>query len=278
MQKIEKSTFTFDLDAAAVDSFYSKMDEEVLGVKMMQGAKLAIEHFTALVDHAPEFAEGYNARATAYFQNGQYGPSLEDIRQTLMLNPRHFGAMSGLALILEELGRPPGGELLGHLAVVLLLELQLVGLLLEVVVGHGLDGFIRKLIAESKHPVDQTVFRLDKGLTAGTVLGLLVALAEPAAAQRDVDTGRLALEGPDDQLAVLQKVETGPVHAIQRVIEQRREIRGVRHPVGLVVGPRDERPVAVGDELRGGPEAGASEDASEDASQDGGEDAGSDAQ
>jgi tetratricopeptide (TPR) repeat protein len=68
--------------------------------------KLAIEHFTALVDHAPEFAEGYNARATAYFQNGQYGPSLEDIRHTLALNPRHFGAMSGLALILEEVGRP----------------------------------------------------------------------------------------------------------------------------------------------------------------------------
>ena len=68
--------------------------------------KLAIEHFTALIDHAPDFAEGYNARATAYFQNGQYGPSLEDIRRTLDLNPRHFGAMSGLALILEELGRP----------------------------------------------------------------------------------------------------------------------------------------------------------------------------
>lgn len=68
--------------------------------------KLAIEHFTALVDHAPDFAEGYNGRATAYFQNGQFGPSLEDIRMTLALNPRHFGAMSGLALILEELGRP----------------------------------------------------------------------------------------------------------------------------------------------------------------------------
>lgn len=68
--------------------------------------KLAIEHFTALIDHAPDFAEGYNGRATAYFQTNQYGLSLEDIRQTLMLNPRHFGAMSGLALILEEIGRP----------------------------------------------------------------------------------------------------------------------------------------------------------------------------
>ncbi|MEM6823993.1 MAG: tetratricopeptide repeat protein [Pseudomonadota bacterium] len=68
----------------------------------------AIEHFTALVDHAPEFAEGYNARATAYFQAGLYGPSLEDIRQVLARNPRHFGAMSGLAVILEDLGESAG--------------------------------------------------------------------------------------------------------------------------------------------------------------------------
>ncbi len=67
---------------------------------------LAIRHFSALIDHAPDFAEGYNGRATAYFQAGRYGLSLEDIRQTLTLNPRHFSAMSGLALILEELGRP----------------------------------------------------------------------------------------------------------------------------------------------------------------------------
>ncbi len=65
----------------------------------------AIRHFTALIDHAPDFAEGYNGRATAYFQVGRYGLSLEDIRHTLRLNPRHFSAMSGLALILEELGR-----------------------------------------------------------------------------------------------------------------------------------------------------------------------------
>lgn len=69
---------------------------------------LAIEHFTALIDHAPEFPEGYNARATAYFQAGLYGPSLEDIRSALARNPRHFGAMSGLALILEELGEDDG--------------------------------------------------------------------------------------------------------------------------------------------------------------------------
>ena len=66
----------------------------------------AVEHLTALIDHAPGFAEAYNLRATAYFQQGLYGPSLEDIRSALALNPRHFGAMSGLGLILEELGYP----------------------------------------------------------------------------------------------------------------------------------------------------------------------------
>ena len=67
---------------------------------------LAVEQFTALVDHAPEFAEGWNARATALYQMGQVGPSMADIAQTLRLNPRHFGAMSGFAMMLEELGRP----------------------------------------------------------------------------------------------------------------------------------------------------------------------------
>ena len=65
----------------------------------------AIEHLTALVDHAPEFAEGWNARATAYYNARQFGPSIADIAHTLSLNPRHFGALSGLGAIFEELGR-----------------------------------------------------------------------------------------------------------------------------------------------------------------------------
>ena len=74
---------------------------------MAAGApELAIAHFTALIDHAPEFAEGWNARATAYFQTGDLGPSVADIAKVLQLNPRHFGALAGLGMIFEELGRP----------------------------------------------------------------------------------------------------------------------------------------------------------------------------
>lgn len=65
----------------------------------------AVDFFTALTDHAPDFAEGWNARATAYFNEGHYGLAVADIRRTLELNPRHFVAMSGLALILQDLGR-----------------------------------------------------------------------------------------------------------------------------------------------------------------------------
>lgn len=66
----------------------------------------AIAHFTAVIDHSPDFAEAWNARATAYYQTGDYGPSVADIAQVLERNPRHFGALSGLGTILEETGSP----------------------------------------------------------------------------------------------------------------------------------------------------------------------------
>ena len=68
-------------------------------------AETAIAHLTALTDHAPGFAEGYNVRAIAYFKAGLYGPAIADLMHTLELNPRHFGAMTGLGTIFEETKR-----------------------------------------------------------------------------------------------------------------------------------------------------------------------------
>lgn len=63
----------------------------------------AIGHFSAVIDHAPDFAEAWNARATAYFQANRLGQSMADIEEALARNPRHFGALSGMGVILEQL-------------------------------------------------------------------------------------------------------------------------------------------------------------------------------
>lgn len=65
---------------------------------------LAIDHFTALTDHAPDFAEGFHARAEAYFRRDLYGPALDDLQRTLVLNPVHYDAIFGLAVMMQEFG------------------------------------------------------------------------------------------------------------------------------------------------------------------------------
>jgi tetratricopeptide (TPR) repeat protein len=65
----------------------------------------AIEHFTAAVDWAPDFAEAYVGRASAYYLTNRAGPAIDDLRQALVLNPNQWDAMSGFAVLLEEIGR-----------------------------------------------------------------------------------------------------------------------------------------------------------------------------
>ncbi|MGP9804263.1 tetratricopeptide repeat protein [Paracoccus sp. NSM] len=66
----------------------------------------AIGHLSALTDHAPDFAAGWQTRAAALAMAGQFGPAIEDLARTLVLEPRHFAALTQLGAMLEEIGQP----------------------------------------------------------------------------------------------------------------------------------------------------------------------------
>ena len=59
----------------------------------------ALRSFDRIIEMAPQFAEGWNKRATLYYHIREYRRSIDDIKETLRLEPRHFGAWSGLGLV-----------------------------------------------------------------------------------------------------------------------------------------------------------------------------------
>ncbi len=86
----------------AVDQLFA------VGVEQM-GARLgeaAVETFTEVIRRRPEFAEGWNKRATVYYLVGEYEKSLADCDEVMKRNPYHFGALSGYGMIYLKLDRP----------------------------------------------------------------------------------------------------------------------------------------------------------------------------
>jgi tetratricopeptide (TPR) repeat protein len=66
---------------------------------------VALDFLDQVVTLKPAFAEGWNRRATVHFMMQNYGKSMSDINQTLLLEPRHFGALSGLGQIMKNTDR-----------------------------------------------------------------------------------------------------------------------------------------------------------------------------
>ena len=77
-----------------------------LGIRQMHNKNLkkALVTFTKIIEEAPDFSEALNKRATTYFLLQEYQASLLDIKATLTLEPRHFGAISGMGLIFMKSG------------------------------------------------------------------------------------------------------------------------------------------------------------------------------
>ena len=75
--------------------FYRGLETMRMGNLSMSAA-----FFTRVIKINPNFAEAWNKRATVYYMMGDFDSSMLDINATLKLEPRHFGAMDGLVLIL----------------------------------------------------------------------------------------------------------------------------------------------------------------------------------
>lgn len=65
---------------------------------------VAIKLLDAIIKLRPDYIEAWNRRATLYYLQNNYGKSLSDIQQVLLREPRHFGALAGLGMIMQDLG------------------------------------------------------------------------------------------------------------------------------------------------------------------------------
>ncbi|MET0221477.1 MAG: tetratricopeptide repeat protein [Tardiphaga sp.] len=69
-----------------------------------QKTEVALKLLDAVIKLRPDYVEAWNRRATLYYLQNDYGRSLADIQQVLLREPRHFGALAGLGMIMQDLG------------------------------------------------------------------------------------------------------------------------------------------------------------------------------
>jgi tetratricopeptide (TPR) repeat protein len=90
-----------------LDSGSDTVDILMVWAIRAMGAKeysTALDLLDRIVTMKPDYIEGWNKRATVYFLTDDYAKSIADIGRTLALDPRHFGALAGLGMIMHGLG------------------------------------------------------------------------------------------------------------------------------------------------------------------------------
>ena len=103
---LEREILALWLDADS-DSTSYLMDKGMQAM-MLGDKETALDMFTVVTKSDPDYAEGWNKRATILYELGQYSESVEDIQKVLDLEPRHFGALAGLGMIFMELDNMEG--------------------------------------------------------------------------------------------------------------------------------------------------------------------------
>ena len=76
-----------------------------IGAMSAQDGETALIAFNEIISKLPSYAEVWNKRATLFYLAGEHELSIADIKKTLVLEPRHFGAISGLGLVYMAVGR-----------------------------------------------------------------------------------------------------------------------------------------------------------------------------
>ena len=93
----------WELSGSVSVDFLYKNGDDALEAKDF---KAAADHFSAVIEFAPDFAMGWYGRSRAYANLGYDGPALADLEQTLALDPQNFFAILGLGKLFQRLGRP----------------------------------------------------------------------------------------------------------------------------------------------------------------------------
>jgi tetratricopeptide (TPR) repeat protein len=87
---------------SAIDAMFTRGVREMYERNFVR----AISTFTEIIKAKPDFAEGWNKRATLYFITREYNKALADCDEVIKRNPHHFGALAGFGQIYLELDQP----------------------------------------------------------------------------------------------------------------------------------------------------------------------------
>lgn len=98
--------------ASAIERLWQRSGSDTVDLLMARAGKLmqeedfdvALKLLNSIIELAPEYSEGWTRRAAVFFLKKDFGKSLEDLRHALALDPSHYKAIQGLALLMQELG------------------------------------------------------------------------------------------------------------------------------------------------------------------------------